>query len=114
MAIMRSDTSEIYAATARRCAAHIAHLGIASLARKPPRETPSEAQNSVHPPGRPLRSRAVPPIIGRAIGARSKTSAKYWSEWQDLNLRPPRPERGALPDCATLRLKGVLITAPLR
>src|SRR5262249_274155 len=25
-----------------------------------------------------------------------------WSEWQDLNLRPPRPERGALPDCATL------------
>src|ERR1700738_5701588 len=30
--------------------------------------------------------------------------AKYWSEWQDLNLRPPRPERGALPDCATLRL----------
>jgi hypothetical protein len=27
-------------------------------------------------------------------------SAKYlmcWSEWQDLNLRPPRPERGALP-----------------
>jgi hypothetical protein len=28
---------------------------------------------------------------------------KEWSEWQDLNLRPPRPERGALPDCATLR-----------
>jgi transposase-like protein len=24
-------------------------------------------------------------------------SAKCWSEWQDLNLRPPRPERGALP-----------------
>jgi hypothetical protein len=24
--------------------------------------------------------------------------AKPWSEWQDLNLRPPRPERGALPD----------------
>src|SRR5262245_30131663 len=33
-----------------------------------------------------------------------------WSEWQDLNLRPPRPERGALPDCATLRRKGALIT----
>src|SRR5262245_31689479 len=29
--------------------------------------------------------------------------AKCWSEWQDLNLRPPRPERGALPDCATRR-----------
>jgi hypothetical protein len=22
---------------------------------------------------------------------------KRWSEWQDLNLRPPRPERGVLP-----------------
>jgi hypothetical protein len=29
---------------------------------------------------------------------------KGWSEWQDLNLRPPRAERGALPGCATLRL----------
>src|SRR6266511_4830050 len=37
-------------------------------------------------------------------------SAKCWSEWQNLNLRPPRPERGALPDCATLRLKARLIT----
>src|SRR5215472_16259716 len=35
---------------------------------------------------------------------------KAWSEWQDLNLRPPRPERGALPDCATLRQKAGLIT----
>src|SRR5207302_6980699 len=33
-------------------------------------------------------------------------TGKYWSEWQDSNLRPPRPERGALPDCATLRLLG--------
>ena len=23
---------------------------------------------------------------------------RRWSEWQDLNLRPPRPERGARPD----------------
>src|SRR5437764_605797 len=27
-----------------------------------------------------------------------------WSEWQDLNLRPPLPARGALPGCATPRL----------
>ena len=27
-----------------------------------------------------------------------------------MNLRPPRPERGALPDCATLRLMAGLIT----
>ena len=27
-------------------------------------------------------------------------ASQGWSEWQDLNLRPPCPERGALPDCA--------------
>ena len=39
----------------------------------------------------------------RTLHART-THQKGWSEWQDLNLRPPRPERGALPGCATLRL----------
>src|SRR5262249_4149229 len=33
---------------------------------------------------------------GETVGAVSG-SAKFWSEWQDLNLRPPRPERGPLP-----------------
>ena len=44
--------------------------------------------------------RASPPLArnGAAIGAGlSANGAKYWSEWQDLNLRPPRPERGVLP-----------------
>jgi hypothetical protein len=27
-----------------------------------------------------------------------------WSEWGDSNSRPPAPEAGALPGCATLRL----------
>ena len=27
----------------------------------------------------------------------------FWSEREDSNLRPPAPEAGALPDCATLR-----------
>src|ERR1700750_152278 len=46
--------------------------------------------------------------------ASSASWVRSWSEWQDLNLRPPRPERGALPDCATLRLEAGLITpAPL-
>jgi hypothetical protein len=31
------------------------------------------------------------------VAAAIQNSAKYWSEWQDLNLRPPRPERGAQP-----------------
>jgi hypothetical protein len=31
-------------------------------------------------------------------------NTRHDGEWQDLNLRPPLPERGALPDCATLRL----------
>jgi hypothetical protein len=27
-----------------------------------------------------------------------KNPNDFWSEWQDLNLRPLRPERSALPD----------------
>jgi hypothetical protein len=38
--------------------------------------------------------------VAEAVADRPFDSAKYWSEWQDLNLRPPRPERGALPECA--------------
>jgi hypothetical protein len=28
----------------------------------------------------------------------NKKPNDFWSEWQDLNLRPLRPERSALPD----------------
>ena len=31
----------------------------------------------------------------------------FWSGWEDSNFRPPRPERGALANCATPR-SGVL------
>src|SRR5262249_9056254 len=48
--------------------------------------------------------------VPQSVPLTIEISAKCWSEWQDLNLRPPRPERGALPDCATLRLKAGLIT----
>ena len=33
---------------------------------------------------------SVPEVVPDGTG----NLAKYWSEWQDLNLRPPRPERG--------------------
>src|SRR5262249_1426775 len=29
-------------------------------------------------------------------------SAKFWSEWQDLNLRPPRPEQQGLHDLSQM------------
>jgi hypothetical protein len=35
--------------------------------------------------------------VAQPVADQEVKSAKYWSEWQDLNLRPPRPERGALP-----------------
>ena len=35
--------------------------------------------------------------LAELLAAQATFFAKYWSEWQDLNLRPPRPERGALP-----------------
>ena len=31
-----------------------------------------------------------------------------WSEYKDSNLGPPGPKPGALPDCATLRLRPLL------
>jgi hypothetical protein len=35
--------------------------------------------------------------FGAAIGAGLDLRVEeVWSEWQDLNLRPPRPERGGL------------------
>jgi hypothetical protein len=33
-------------------------------------------------------------VLAEVLADRSDISRKYWSEWQDLNLRPPRPERG--------------------
>src|SRR6266478_2093541 len=35
--------------------------------------------------------------VPQSVPASILILAKCWSEWQDLNLRPPRPERGALP-----------------
>jgi hypothetical protein len=48
---------------------------------------------------RPSSVAITPRIIsvGKTVGAAVSGSTKYWSEWQDLNLRPPRPERGARP-----------------
>ena len=39
---------------------------------------------------------------------------KNWSERKDLNLRPPGPKPGALPDCATLRQKARAWRMPVR
>lgn len=38
-----------------------------------------------------------------ALGAGFKNKVKIWSGRLDSNQRPPRPERGALPGCATAR-----------
>ena len=34
---------------------------------------------------------------------RARRLLAVWSGWADLNRRPPRPKRGALPYCATPR-----------
>jgi hypothetical protein len=44
--------------------------------------------------------------VTQPVTVRSLESAKCWSEWQDLNLRPPRPERGVLPDRAAPIFRG--------
>ena len=35
--------------------------------------------------------------LAELLAALAAISAMCWSEWQDLNLRPPRPERGSGP-----------------
>ena len=35
--------------------------------------------------------------LAELLAAQATFFAKYWSEWQDLNLRPPRPERRSGP-----------------
>lgn len=45
---------------------------------------------------------------------------REWSEWRDSNSRPPAPEAGALPGCATFRIlrsfcrEGATLTGLLR
>ena len=77
-------------------------IGRANLVAK----SPAEAN------GRAAHARSSFSYAPRIVTARPVAEVDYcsetWSEWQDLNLRPPRPERGALPDCATLRLSAAL------
>ena len=40
---------------------------------------------------------------GSLIGPKVWINLFYWSGREDLNLRPPAPKAGALPDCATPR-----------
>lgn len=42
----------------------------------------------------------LPPLPAPALPGDERAK---WSGWGDLNSRPPRPERGALPSCATPR-----------
>ncbi len=45
----------------------------------------------------------LPGIIGNHSADVYKQRKKQWSGWRDLNPRPLRPERSALPSCATAR-----------
>ena len=49
-----------------------------------------------------------PPTHG--LEGRCSIQLSYWDEWseqQDLNLRPPDPKSGALPNCAMPRVCGI-------
>src|SRR5690606_24109564 len=50
---------------------------------------------------------------GATVGRPSRPMSANWSERRDLNPRPPHPQCGALPDCATLRTEAARVPAPL-
>ena len=51
-----------------------------------------------------LESTVLPLHHGVTLSLRLRGAiVRHESEWKDSNLRPPGPEPGALPGCATLR-----------
>ena len=71
-------------------------------------ERPPEGAAPGGPPEGGRRQSAIGTRLRCRLGGRKRRSCgrsggKEWSEWQDSNLRPPAPEAGALPGCATLR-----------
>ena len=54
-------------------------------------------------PGVKARWTATRPPDARTTARQAPESTKDWSGGGDLNSRPPRPEQGALPSCATTR-----------
>src|SRR5215469_17773572 len=42
-------------------------------------------------------SRCPGRVVAQVVADFGNKSARCWSEWQDVNLRPPRPERVLLP-----------------
>jgi len=47
-----------------------------------------------------------PPVVVTGNGTRDRAEGEKWSGRVDLNHRPPAPEAGALPGCATSRCQG--------
>jgi hypothetical protein len=76
--------------TIRKVAAEAGSLTfLATRGLNRPRDIPTEVLAKHHV----AISVSVPEVVPDWM----ENLAKYWSEWQDLNLRPPRPERGSGP-----------------
>ena len=86
------------------------------IARRPSRERHANARPLVGGVVRGVPFRFVPSCAdsfrfsAEAAGGSRQKNVRFlrgiWSEWGDSNSRPPAPEAGALPGCATLRLAG--------
>ena len=85
-----------------RMGSHIPVLGPAGCARaRTAKSLPAIWQSSASVPD-PRQIKAKKNGLEPG-GKRPFFLALIWSEREDSNLRPPDPETGALPDCATLR-----------
>src|ERR1700722_7127713 len=76
---------------------------ISGLREKPPSDPPNciRPTEILGPKAYPPLSKSLKSFINLIISL--YLYSVKWSGWRDLNPRPPRPERGALPSCATPR-----------
>jgi hypothetical protein len=82
-----------------RCSIQLSYRGRGLV--QPPEGDPFERVKGIEPSPPAWKAGALPLSY-----TRDHVHCKCWSGWSDLNRRPRRPKRRALPSCATARFGG--------
>ncbi len=94
---------EIAAITGHRAREMVAHYTRQARQRRLAEAAINKLVDHEKRTGTERESGKLPAGFTTPPNSRSAKPLKRWSEWGDSNSRPPAPEAGALPGCATLR-----------